>query len=136
MKNILWIWLLALTGLVSCTTTKYVEVPVVHTDTLYKSKVERDSIYLHDSTYIKETGDTVWVEKWHTRWRERMLTDTIYRSKVDSVAVPYPVEVEVERKLTAWQTLRMRLGETLLGLLAVLLVYGAFRLWMKYGKPW
>jgi hypothetical protein len=36
-------------SIVSCTTTKYVEVPVTHTDTLIQTKVQRDSIWKHDS---------------------------------------------------------------------------------------
>ena len=33
-----------------CTTTKYIQVPVVHTDTTVITKHQRDSIWMHDST--------------------------------------------------------------------------------------
>ena len=106
----------------SCTTTKYVPVPEYHTDTLRISHNTRDSIYVHDSTYVKEKGDTVLIEKWHTQWRDRWRTDTIYQSKRDSI--PYPVEVvkEVPAKLTWWQQTRLHLANILLWLLALLAV--------------
>ena len=117
----------------SCTTTKFVEVERVSHDTTYVSKHSRDSIYLHDSIHVKEKGDTVTIERWHTQWRERTNTDTVYKSRVDSVPVPYPVEkrVEVEKQLTWWQTLQIWLGRIVLALLAcggALLVINA---WIK-----
>jgi hypothetical protein len=87
--------LLLLTG---CTTTKYVPIETVRTDTLKVTKYERDSIYIHDSTIVREKGDTMLIEKWHTRWRDRWMHDTVYQSRVDSVPKPYPVTEYVERK--------------------------------------
>jgi hypothetical protein len=87
--------LLLLTG---CTTTKYVPIETVRIDTLKVTKYERDSIYIHDSTIVREKGDTMLIEKWHTRWRDRWLHDTVYQSRVDSIPKPYPVTEYVERK--------------------------------------
>ena len=87
--------LLLLTG---CTTTKYVPIETVRIDTLKVTKYERDSIYIHDSTVVREKGDTMLIEKWHTRWRDRWMHDTIYQSRVDSVPQPYPVTEYVEHK--------------------------------------
>ena len=87
-----------------CKTKEYVTVPVLHADTLRVVQHHRDSIYLHDSTFVREyvQGDTVRVvtEMWHTRFRDRLKTDTIYRSRTDSVPVPYPVIKEVKKPLT------------------------------------
>ena len=87
-----------------CKTKEYVTVPVLHTDTLRVVQHHRDSIYLHDSTFVREyvQGDTVRVvtEMWHTKFRDRLKTDTIYRSRTDSVPVPYPVVKEVKKPLT------------------------------------
>jgi hypothetical protein len=103
----------------SCTTVKYVPVPEYHTDTVRIVQHQRDSIYVHDSTYIKEAGDTILIEKWHTKWRDRIVRDTIYQSKRDSI--PYPVEVikEVPAKLTWWQQTRLHLANILLYLLLI-----------------
>lgn len=47
--------------LVGCKTTEYVPVVEHHTDTLRLVQHHRDSIYLHDSTFVREfiQGDTV-----------------------------------------------------------------------------
>ena len=103
----------------SCTTTKYVPVPEYHTDTVRISHNTHDSIYVHDSTYIKEKGDTMLIERWHTQWRDRIVRDTIYQSKRDSI--PYPVGVikEVPAELTWWQQTRLYLANILLIALAL-----------------
>ena len=103
----------------SCTTTKYVPVVEYHTDTLRLSSNIHDSIYVHDSTYTKENGDTVLIERWHTRWRDRWHSDTVYRARTDSV--PYPVEVikEVPAELTWWQKVRLYVGGIVIFLLII-----------------
>jgi hypothetical protein len=87
-----------------CKTKEYISVVEHHTDTLRVVQHHRDSIYLHDSTFVREfvQGDTVRVvtEMWHTKYRDRLKTDTIYRSRTDSVPVPYPVVKEVKKPLT------------------------------------
>ena len=101
----------------SCTTTKYVEVERVHTDTLYMSKVQKDSVYLHDSIFVNQwrSGDTIYQtrDRWHTAWRDRLVTDTVIHVVTDSVPKPYTVikKVEVEKALTWWQRFRMMLGD-------------------------
>ena len=84
--------------------TREVVVTEHHTDTLRLTQHHRDSIYLHDSTFVREyiQGDTVRVitEMWHTKYRDRLKTDTLYRSRTDSVPVPYPVVKEVKKPLT------------------------------------
>ena len=94
----------------SCTTTQYVPVPEYHTDTVRISHNTRDSIYVHDSTYIKEAGDTVRIERWHTKYIEKQVHDTIYQSRTDSVPKPYPFVKVVERELTTNQKGLMTLG--------------------------
>lgn len=117
-----------------CTTTKYVTVPEYHTDTLIQTKVLKDSVWLHDSTYIHDKGDTVLVEKWHTKYSEKLVHDTLYLSKTDSVAVPYPVPEYIEKQLSWWQKLRINLGNIMLALIGIAVVYGALRLYLKF-KP-
>ena len=122
MKKILIIALAALTA-TSCKHTEYVTVERVRTDTVKTVRNLRDSIYLHDSIRVTERNDTVTIERWHTRYRDRLLLDTIYESHTDSVPVPYPVEVEVERELTWWQRSQMYAGDCLLVLLLVGLLF-------------
>lgn len=123
----------------SCTTVKYVPIPEYHTDTVRIVQHQRDSIYLSDSIYVNDfvRDDTVYktVERWHTQYRDRWRTDTIYQSKRDSI--PYPVEVtkEVPAELTWWQQTRLHLANTLLVLLAVACVVWAVRLYIKNRLP-
>lgn len=100
-----------------CTTTQYVPIPEYHTDTLRQVTVRHDSVMVHDSIHITEKGDTVRIERWHTQYRDRWRTDTVYQSKRDSI--PYPVEVikEVPAKLTWWQQTRIHIGGVVFWLL-------------------
>lgn len=107
----------------SCTTTKYVPVVEHRTDTLRLSRNIRDSIYVHDSIHVREKGDTVIVERWHTRYREKLAHDTIYKSRVDSIPAPYPVEKKVEKELTWWQQTRLHLANIVLWLLGAAVMW-------------
>ena len=104
----------------SCTTTKVVTVERVRTDTTYITQQQRDSIWLHDSIYMKEWlhGDTIYQlrDRWHTKYIEKLRVDTFLRLKTDSVPVPYPVEkrVEVEKPLTWWQSVRLSFANVML----------------------
>ena len=106
----------------SCTTTKYVPVIEHRTDTLIQTNLQHDSIYVHDSIMVSQQGDTVRIEKWHTKYVEREVHDTTYISKTDSIPTPYPVEkrVEVEKPLTWWQELRLHISNIALVVLGVL----------------
>lgn len=117
-----WLILLFLVLLFgSCKTReRIVVVETAHTDTLRLSSNIRDSIYLHDSIYIRDKGDTMFIERWHTRWRDRTVHDTTYISKTDSVPVPYPVIQEVPKPLAWWQSVLMRIGA---GAVAILLLW-------------
>ena len=54
---------------------------------------QRDSIYLHDSIFVRIRADTVYLEKWHTKWREKEVihTDTIQveTTRTETVQVRY-----------------------------------------------
>ena len=76
--------------------TKYVMVESVRVDTTYINKTQYDSIWMHDSIYLKEymKGDTVFLEKtkWQIKYKEKQVHDTLIHERVDSIPVPYPVE--------------------------------------------
>ena len=84
----------------SCTTTKYVTVPEYHTDTLRLSHNVHDSIYVHDSTFIREKGDTFYMERWHTKYVVNEKHDTTYVATHDTIPQPYPVTEYVEKPLS------------------------------------
>jgi hypothetical protein len=121
MKKLLIIASLAV--LTGCKQTEYVMVPEYHTDTLRVAQIVTDSVYKHDSIYIHENSDTVLIEKWHTVWQNHTAHDTVYKSRVDTIAKPYPVIKEVPAELSWWQKTQMYAGDALLLLLVVVLAF-------------
>lgn len=80
---------------VGCTTIKYVEVPVVKTDSVVHTEFIHHMDTIYQSEKIVVAGDTVYIDRF--KYKER----TVYRWKTDSVlkvdSIPYPVEVPVEK---------------------------------------
>ncbi len=119
----------------SCTTTKYVPVIEHHTDTLIKTNVQRDSVYVHDSISVTQKGDTIRIDRWHTKYVDREVHDTLYQAVHDSIPKPYPVEVEVPAELTWWQRFRISLANILLWLVGIVGLYYLLR-WVWKRKRW
>ena len=108
----------------SCRSVRIVEKEVIKTDTLVSTQIQRDSIYINDSIYIREVvaGDTVKIttDRWHTQWRDRILYDSIYIAQRDTVRV---TDIkEVPRKLSGWQWFQIWAGR--LALIAIMLTAG------------
>lgn len=129
-KYLLFFALLALTG---CRSTTPTVIHETRTDTLYITKQQRDSIYVHDSVYVSEqqTGDTITriISKWSVKYRDRAVHDTIYKVRTDSVPVPYEVVKEVNR-LYGWQKWLMWLGGFAL---LVVLAFLGFKIYRFFG---
>ena len=75
--------------LCSCGSIRFVPVERARTDSTYLTRVRHDSIYVRDSIYVYQEGDTVTktVERWRYLYRDRV--DTLYMSRVDTVTVHY-----------------------------------------------
>jgi hypothetical protein len=114
----------------SCTSVRYVPVESVKTDSIYINKVEVDSIYMQDSVYIKEKGDTIYMYKYKYLNRYKLLTDTMYICKTDTINNV----VEVEKPLTKWQKAKQELGGIAMGVLGVLGVLGIIRIFALIKK--
>lgn len=109
---------------VSCRTTEYVPVPYEVRSTEYVTRAVHDSIYMHDSIYLSLRGDTVLLEKWRTKYVERLRVDTLVRR--DSVPVPYEVVREsVRNELNLWQKIIQATGYLALGFIAGFIIYKA-----------
>jgi hypothetical protein len=103
---------------------KYIPVESVKTE--YRDKILRDSVYLFDSVYIKEKGDTLIMERFRYLYRDKLIRDSIF--KCDTIRVPYPVEVvkqvKAKRTLTGWQNFQIWCGRfALVGLLLCTLIF-------------
>lgn len=85
MKRIKYILLILL--LAGCTKTIY--VPQTRTEYVNRERV--DSLFIHDSVFVREyvKGDTVFRDRdrWHTEYRDREIHDTL----VVHDSIPYPV---------------------------------------------
>lgn len=93
------------TLLFGCKTIKYVPVETIKIEYKDKLKIEKDTIIQHDSIYIRDSGDTIFIErfKYMYKYRDRIVQDSIHIQ--DSIQVPYPVEMKIEvNKLTKWQS--------------------------------
>ena len=106
--------------------TEYVPIESVRYDSVMIEKLMRDSVFVRDSVYLQEKGDTVYKYKDKYVYVYRNVTDTftVYRDR--EVEVPVPVE----RKLTWWERVKLEYAEWVIGVLvAVALVY-ALRRWL------
>lgn len=119
-RALIWLAIMAvLVALLSgCESIRYVPVETVRTHKVTK----HDSIYLetikHDSVTIREKGDTVFVDRWHTEYKDRWRDRRRDSLRVDSVQVPYPVE----RELSRWEHFCLDYGKVTTGGTAVLIV--------------
>lgn len=124
--------LFAVTALTSCTTTKVVTVEKVRNDTTIITKWQKDSVWLHDSVTVREKGDTMLIEKWHTKFVESIKHDTTYAATHDTIPQPYPVEKKVPAELSWWQRLRIILGNFVILAIIAIAGYWVWRLWRVY----
>lgn len=81
-----------------------------------------DTLILRDSIYVERSGDTLRIEKYITRWRDRRHTDSIYIT--DTLRIPYPVErtVTARRPLSRWQRFVQAVGTLTLAAAAAYLL--------------
>ena len=96
--------------LCSCKQIEYVTVEKVRNDTTYITQHQRDSIWLHDSIRVIENGDTIRIEKWHTKFIEKVSHDTTYVATNDTIPQPYPVTQYVEKQLSKIQKTLIGVG--------------------------
>ena len=93
-------------------------------DTVYVNKVLYDSVYIDNWYYTYEKADTVVVEKSKLEYRYKVLRDTVFRARTDSVPVIREVEVVREVRHVPWYSKVL----SLLGvLLLILILFKVFR---------
>ena len=101
--------LLFLTTIISCTTTKTVEVPIETIKTEYIEQVKYDSIYSKDSIYIMQKGDTIYNNKIQYLYKYKYLRDTI--NITDTVPKIVTIkDVQYINQLYTWQKILIVIG--------------------------
>ena len=124
MKTLVYILIILLTSAIcSCRSVQYVPVESVKVDSVYLSKVMRDSVYIKDSVLIVK-GDTIREYRYKYIYKYKDRVDTVYSEKVDSIRVPYPVEAQ----LTKWQKFKQSVGGFAIAaiIIIILIVVGWF----------
>lgn len=122
--------LMAAWAMCGCTRTVYEPVETVRTE--YKDKVREihttDSVT--DTRFVFIKGDTVLDYRDRVKWREKLVHDSIYIHKTDSVPVPYPVE----KRLTRWQQTKMDYGGMAIGVVIAMICVAVIWLIKKFRK--
>ena len=101
--------LLFLTTIISCTTTKIVEVPIETVKTEYIEQVKYDSIYSKDSIYIIQKGDTIYNNKVQYLYKYKYLRDTINITDTIHKIVTIK-DVQYINQLYTWQKILIVIG--------------------------
>lgn len=103
-----------------CKTIKEVPVEVVKERIEYIDRLQTDSIYQHDSIFIKAVGDTIYEYRDKYIFKYEFIRDTSYITKIDSI----PVVIEVEKKLSRWDEAKLSVGGYAIPILLLLLLIG------------
>ena len=122
MKNVMLLFLLLLCG---CR-TEYIPIESVRYDSLMIEKLMRDSVFVRDSVYLQEKGDTVFKYKDRFGYVYKNRIDTFFAEKIREIEVPVPVE----RKLTWWERVKLNYAEWVIAVLVAIALVYALRQWL------
>ena len=110
------------------TQTEYKEVPVVMHDTVAKNIWRIDTTIVKDSVYFAVKGDTVFKERYNTKWRIKVDHDTINKvveKPVEVLRTSIKTETKEVNRLHWWQKVLMIIG----GASLIYLVVQLGKLW-------
>ena len=104
-SKLLFLFLLVLLLLLlsSCKTTSTSAIVPVHSathDTLWLSKLKYDSVYIDRWQRIERKADTVFCDRAKTEFRYRLLRDTVYKTRTDTIPVVKQVPVVKKERYT------------------------------------
>lgn len=111
----------------ACKSIKYVPVETIKVDTTYISQIKIDSVYYRDSIYVEHKDDTVYLSKYKYLYKYIEKHDTLWREKVDTIQVAYPVEA----RLTKWQKIKINIGEYLITAIALVIIWLCAKYFIK-----
>ena len=95
------------------TQTDYKEVPVVMHDTIAKNIWRIDTTIVKDSVYFAVKGDTIFKERYNTKWRIKVAHDTINKvveKPVEVVRNSVKTETKDVNRIYWWQKVLILLG--------------------------
>ena len=103
------------------TQTEYKEVPVVMHDTVAKNIWRIDTTIVKDSVYFAVKGDTVFKERYNTKWRIKLAHDTINKvveKPVEVLRTSIKTETKEVNRLYWWQKCLIVIGGGTLAVIA------------------
>ena len=106
--------------------TEYVPIESVRYDSVMIEKLMRDSVFVRDSVYLKEKGDTVFKYKDRFVYVYKNRVDTFFAEKIREIEVPVPVE----RKLTWWEVVKMEWLDRIFAALIIVALYWNLKEWL------
>ena len=95
------------------TETEYKEVPVVMHDTVAKNIWRIDTTIVKDSVYFAVKDDTVYKERYNTKWRIKVAHDTINKvmeKPVEVLRTSIKTETKEVNRLHWWQKVLILIG--------------------------
>lgn len=106
--------------------TEYVPIESVRYDSIMIEKLMRDSVFVRDSVYLQEKGDTIYKYKDKYVYVYKNRVDTFLAEKIREIEVPVPVE----RKLTWWERVKLNYAEWVIAVLVAIALVYALRKWL------
>ena len=95
------------------TNTEYKEVPLVMHDTISQNIWRIDTTIVKDSVYFAIKGDTIYKERYNTKWRIKMAHDTINKvveKPVEVLRTSIKTETKEVNRIYWWQKVLILLG--------------------------
>lgn len=119
-------WVLLLFLFLCGCRTEYVPIESVRYDSVMIEKLMRDSVFVRDSVYVQEKGDTIYKYKDKYVYVYKNRVDTFYMEKIREREVPVPVE----RKLIWWERVKLEYAEWVFGMIVAIALVYALRQWL------
>ena len=103
---------------------------VVRDSLIVRTKLDSVYLYEKDSIFIQQKGDTVFLERWSIRYKDKIVEkkDTAYINKVEVKEVPVPAQ------LNWWQRWQIRSFWWLAGVVAIVLAWQIIKLYFRLKK--
>lgn len=111
----------------SCKTASTSAIVPVHSathDTIFLRKLKYDSVYIDRWQRIERKADTVFYDRVKTEFRYRLLRDTVYKTRTDTIPVVRQVPVIRKERYTPPSTKFLAcLGIIALGAISVIILF-------------
>ena len=120
---------LSLLTVYSCSTSRHVTQLVERTsvDTLYLSSQHFDSVYVFRDRQLDRSRDTIYLKDSILEYRYRLLRDTVYKTRVDSIPILREVEVVREVRHVPWYAKLL----SWIGIIALILLLARLLLFLR-----